>query len=211
MRVRPPVTTLALALSLAAMAPSPATATSVSLGAPEDADLVDLAVDSVTMPGSSLGEGPLGTAREPSPAGGVAQSGARPSTLPDHGPEVGAGLSTLPGHGPEVGAGPSTLPGLGPGVDAGPSTLPGLGPGVDAGSSTGLRLEVDASGKLVPALPSPGLVAEERACSPDADTCAGPTRAGAWDRPRALARDLGIVALFAGGLLALARAIRRLS
>ena len=197
MRVRPPVTTLALALSLAAMAPSPATATSVSLGAPEDADLVDLAVDSVTMPGSSLGEGPLGTAREPSPAGGVAQSGARPSTLPDHGPEVGAG--------------PSTLPGLGPGVDAGPSTLPGLGPGVDAGFSTGLRLEVDASGKLVPALPSPGLVAEERACGPDADTCAGPTRAGAWDRPRALARDLGIVALFAGGLLALARAIRRLS
>ena len=197
MRVRPPVTTLALALSLAAMAPSPATATSVSLSAPEDADLVDLAVDSVTMPGSSLGEGPLGTAREPSPAGGVAQSGARPSTLPDHGPEVGAG--------------PSTLPGLGPGVDAGPSTLPGLGPGVDAGSSTGLRLEVDASGKLVPALPSPGPVAEERACSPDADTCAGPTRAGAWDRPRALARDLGIVALFAGGLLALARAIRRLS
>ena len=183
MRVRPPVTTLALALSLAAMAPSPATATSVSLSAPEDADLVDLAVDSVTMPGSSLGEGPLGTAREPSPAGGVAQSGARPSTLPDHGPEVGAG----------------------------PSTLPGLGPGVDAGSSTGLRLEVDASGKLVPALPSPGLVAEERACGPDADTCAGPTRAGAWDRPRALARDLGIVALFAGGLLALARAIRRLS
>src|SRR5438445_694305 len=83
--------------------------------------------------------------------------------------------------------------------------------GVDAGSSTGLRLEVDASGKLVPALPSPGLVAEERACGPDADTCAGPTRAGAWDRPRALARDLGIVALFAGGLLALARAIRRLS
>jgi hypothetical protein len=103
----------------------------------------------------------------------------------------------------------SSLDGKGPA--GGPSTADGLDEGGAGPEALGLRLEVDASGQLVPRLSTSGLLADERACEPVADTCAGPTGPGASDRLRAIARDLSILVLFTAALLALARAIRRLS
>jgi len=83
--------------------------------------------------------------------------------------------------------------------------------GAGPGAWLGLPLEVDASGQLVPGLPPPALLTEQPACGPVTDPCADPTGPQASGRLRALARDLGILALFAAGLLVLARVIRRLA
>jgi hypothetical protein len=158
---------------------------------------------SLWAPAPSLATAPPLSSTVPEDA--AAGPGAESTVAPD---------SSLDGTRPGAAAGSivapeSSLDGKGPA--GGPSTADGLDEGGAGPEALGLRLEVDASGQLVPRLSTSGLLADERACEPVADTCAGPTGPGASDRLRAIARDLSILALFTAALLALARAIRRLS